>query len=90
MAPSSLWPEDSPILAGIEVLSAIIQFPDWPFSWFMSASAPILSGYQLEHRGRWSQVPHLHLDRTGRCLDVHKQSARRALIGRASPSLRLI
>ena len=55
--PDQLW--GNPELAASEVLSAVIQFPDWPLSWFNGASAPNLSGFQLEYSGKWLRVPYL-------------------------------
>ena len=56
--PDSFWGQDN--LAASEVLSALIQFPEWPLAWFNGASAPILTGYQLKYDGNWSNVPYLH------------------------------
>lgn len=53
-SPDSLWGQ--PDLAGSEVLSALIQFPEWPRTWVNGALAPNLSGYQLLHREEWSRV----------------------------------
>lgn len=53
--PDSLWGQSD--LAASEVLSALIQFPEWPLAWFNGASAPNLSGYQLKYEGNWSDVP---------------------------------
>lgn len=35
-------------IAASEILSALIQFPEWPRAWRGSASAPNLSGYRLD------------------------------------------
>jgi hypothetical protein len=51
----SLW--GRPNLAASEVLSALIQFPDWPLAWFDGVSAPNLAGYQLKFNGAWLRVP---------------------------------
>lgn len=53
---SSLTFWGQPDLAGPEVFSALIQFPDWPMLWPL-ASLPNLSGYQLEHEGDWAYMP---------------------------------
>jgi hypothetical protein len=45
--------------AASEVLSALIQFPDWPLWWSKGASAPNLKGYQIKHKGSWSYVPYI-------------------------------
>ena len=53
--PESLWNRAD--IAASEVFSALIQFPMWSLEWFNGASAPNLSGYQLEHDGNWLAVP---------------------------------
>lgn len=53
--PDKLWGQSN--LAASEVLSALIQFPDWCLSWFNGASAPNLSGYQMKYGADWSFVP---------------------------------
>ena len=53
--PDSLWGNAN--LAGSEVLSALIQFPDWPLAWFDSASTPKLAGYQSRYFDTWTGVP---------------------------------
>jgi hypothetical protein len=53
--PDSLW--DQPDMAASEVLSALIQFPDWCLSWFNGASAPNLPGFQLKYDGNWQHCP---------------------------------
>ena len=51
--------------AASEVFSALIQFPDWPFSWFDGASAPNIEGYArltgVSPIGQefWDDVPYL-------------------------------
>lgn len=61
--PETLWGQAD--LAASEVLSALIQFPDWPLAWDNESEfAPYLSGYQywydLRDEARWD-VPSLHL-----------------------------
>ena len=56
--PDSLWGQSD--LAASEVLSALIQFPEWSLAWFNGASAPNLLGYQLKYDGSWSIVPYLY------------------------------
>lgn len=56
--PDRLWGRAD--LAGAEVLSAVIQFPDWPLSWFNGASAPSLSGCVVKYVAGWSRVPYLY------------------------------
>jgi hypothetical protein len=53
--PDSLWGQAN--CAASEVLSALIQFPEWPLTWFDDAPAPCLTGYQLKYDGNWSCVP---------------------------------
>ena len=43
-------------VATTEVISAIIQFPGWPLAWSNGASAPLLTGYQVDYWD-WSKVP---------------------------------
>ncbi len=54
--PNTLWGQ--PNLAASEVLSALIQFPDWPLAWIEGVSAPQLTGYQhMADQGNWALVP---------------------------------
>lgn len=53
--PDWLWGQSD--LASYEVLSALIQFPDWPLGWFKGASAPNLNGFQIKYRRKWTVVP---------------------------------
>lgn len=55
--PDSFWGQAD--TAASEVFTALIQFPEWPLAWFNGASAPNLSGYQLNYDGNWSDVPYL-------------------------------
>jgi hypothetical protein len=65
VSPATLWNKEN--LAASEVLSAIIQFPDWPLEWIdADASRPYLSGYQLERNGQWSDVPAIMYNRPDR------------------------
>jgi hypothetical protein len=84
--PDALWGQDS--LAASEVLSALIQFPSWPLAWFNDASAPNLSGYQLEHDGEWSSVPYLSRWDGGEQLDLVDRWAGSPDEYWASPSVR--
>lgn len=52
-------------LAGSEVLTGMIQFPDWSLAWYNGASAPHLGGYQLKREGKWSGVPFLNRSDSG-------------------------
>ena len=85
--PVLLWGQDN--LAASEVLSALIQFPDWPLAWFKGASAPNLAGYQLKRDGGWLCVPYLH--RRDPSFDLLELSACWAVCGAcdwSSPSVR--
>jgi len=84
--PDMLWNQDN--LAASEVLSALIQFPDWLHAWFRSASAPNLSGYQLKYGGTWSRVPVLHRWDDEERLELLADSADRRHSYWASPSVR--
>ena len=68
--PDSFWGQ--PNLAASEVLSALIQFPDWPLAWYKDGvSAPNLTGYQLKWDTAWSGVPCLSRWDDGRRLKLH-------------------
>lgn len=84
--PDSFWGQAD--TAASEVFSALIQFPDWPLAWFNGASAPNLTGYQLQCGGNWSHVPYLSRwddDRRLR-LDAHWADHQRGYW--SSPSVR--
>lgn len=51
----------NPRLAGPEVLSALIHYPEWALSWSSSVPAPILGGYRVNHEKGLS-VPYLRRD----------------------------
>ena len=55
--PDTFWGQTG--IAASEIFSALIQFPEWSLAWFNGASAPNLTGYQLEYDGKWSSVPSL-------------------------------
>lgn len=84
--PESFWGQDD--IAASEVLSALIQFPDWNLSWFNGASAPNLSGYQLKYDADWSHVPCLRRWGVGRQLELRGHWADLRLGLWASPSVR--
>lgn len=84
--PNSILDRSS--LAAGEVLSALIQFPDWCFSWFDDASAPILSGYQVLHNGAWSHVPFLDWMHDRRKLELYSDGAGDRYRFWASPIIR--
>lgn len=86
--PDTFW--NRPLsMAGPEVFSALIQFPEWPLTWFFGASAPNLAGYQLKHNSVWFGVPAVSLvsDPTVR-LVLSNLWANCASEHRASPSVR--
>lgn len=58
--PPREW-SDLPSVAASEVFSALIQFPDWCFSWPTGSPAPNLSGYQVNKTGDWSHTPYVAL-----------------------------
>lgn len=84
--PDSFWGQAD--LAASEVFSALIQFPEWSLAWFNGASAPNLSGYQLEDNGSWSLVPSLRRWDGDRRLMLHGFLADRISDLRSSPSVR--
>jgi hypothetical protein len=53
-SPDSFWGQAD--IAASEVLSALIQFPEWPLAWLNGASPPNISGYQLKDGGTWSNA----------------------------------
>lgn len=84
--PDSLWGQAN--LAGCEVFSALIQFPNWHFSWLSTSAAPNLSGYQLKDDEGWLCVPTIYKRNKNSAL--HLSSARAFLQDNywASPSVR--
>lgn len=56
--PDTLW--DQANTAASEVLSAVIQFPDWTSTWLKGAAAPNLPGYQHRSNGEWHNVLYLY------------------------------
>lgn len=59
-----------PDVAGCEVLSALIQFPDWPLAWGDGAAAPCLSGLELMGNARWTHTLCISLDERRRRLSM--------------------
>lgn len=55
--PCSFW--GNPDLAGLEVLSALIQFPRWSQSWHGRTYKPSMSGLQMNSMGSWRNVPYV-------------------------------
>lgn len=84
--PDSFWGQAD--IAASEVLSALIQFPEWPLAWFNGASAPNLSGYQLKYDGNWSNVPCLTRWDYDRQLGLHDDWADYRYDDWSSPSVR--
>jgi hypothetical protein len=84
--PDKFWGQ--PNLAASEVFSALIQFPDWPLSWFNGASAPNLAGYQFKYDGSWSVVPCVSRWGSSRRLKLSADWAVSAVSRWASPSVR--
>jgi len=87
--PDSLWGQDN--LAASEVLSALIQFPDWPLYWnkgVNGAAAPNLSGYQLGRDDTWSRVPFLYRWTSVRALALGSCWAGTVNVNWASPTVR--
>ena len=50
------------LAAASEVVSALIQFRDWPLSWLGRDASPILSGYEYEGGDGRMYAPRLELD----------------------------
>lgn len=84
--PDSFWGQAD--VAASEVLSALIQFPDWSLSWFNGASAPNLAGYQLKYDENWSSVPCHNLWDDGHRLELSAYLAACDRSRCASPSVR--
>lgn len=86
-SPASLWGKSN--LAASEVLSAVIQYPDWCLTWFKGTPAPNLSGYRIAEDGRWSRT--LYLDRVedSRQLELRSHWADSIDQRWASPSVRV-
>jgi hypothetical protein len=86
--PDSLWVLGLPNLAVGEVLSAMIQFPDWPLAWFDRSFAPFLSGYQLKHNETWTRVLCVERWDDDRQLRLNVEWADNSSPRSASPSIR--
>lgn len=59
-----LW-DGQVALAGPEVISAIIQSPEWPLTWSDGAPAPTLAGYQLRQGKDWTYTLYIGLEEIG-------------------------
>lgn len=53
--PDSFWGRAD--IAASEVLSALIQFPQWPLAWRCDAPVPTLAGYRITYLNHFSLVP---------------------------------
>lgn len=84
--PDKFWGQSN--LAASEVFSALIQFPDWPLSWFKGASAPNLTGYQFKYDSDWSRVPFVYRWDGSRRLRLYAHWAGSGNAYWASPSVR--
>lgn len=84
--PDSFWGWAD--VAASEVLSALIQFPDWSLSWFNGASAPNLAGYQIKYDANWSYGPYLDRWDVNHRLGLDNGWTVRGGSGFASPSVR--
>lgn len=60
--PCKFW--NNADLAASEVISALIQFPEWPLAWRKDASVPFMAGYQLDSEYSSSLTP--YVDRSDR------------------------
>lgn len=82
---NSFW--SRPDCAADEVLSALIQFPEWPSTWFKGASAPMLSGYQALYCDGWGSVPVIERWNSSQ-LELFYASADAQFEDRSCPSVR--
>lgn len=87
-SPASFWDQSEVTLAASEILSALIQFPEWPLAWLNGASAPCLTGYQLKYDGNWSDVPYLRRWSSVRQLQLYDAGAIHRNDDWSSPSVR--
>lgn len=78
-------------LAGTEVLMATLLFPEWA-KLFSSGAVPrpALSGLRLFESGRWASVPFFGNWRDGEQFGLGSYGATSRLVGRTSPSVRLL
>ena len=85
--PDELWGNAD--LAASEVLSALIQFPDWCLTWYNGAAEPYLAGYQLKLGTDWSAVPRIQKLRWGKNYELQLSGhwACYDSVGWASPSV---
>ena len=86
--PEDLWSDSD--LAGPEVLSALIQFPDWPLSWTSDNPAPFVSGYQAQRMGKWECVPYLTIFKNHKELKLNFTFADEDGDHRPSPVVRVL
>lgn len=84
--PDKFW--DQTNIASTEVLSALIQFPDWSLSWPDKASTPSLSGCRIKCGRSWSYVPYLQRRDDVRHLELGCHWSGGVNDFRSSPSVR--
>lgn len=84
--PDSFWGQTN--IAASEVLSALIQFPEWSLAWLNGASSPNLTGYQLRVNGNWSLIPRLSRWDGDRRVELFNYWANHRADGSSSPSVR--
>lgn len=87
-SPDTFWYQAD--VAGPEVLSAIIQFPQWPLMWYgKGLSSPYLAGYQTRPTPKQTFVPCLdRWDGYIRELSLSTEKADSSRVIYASPSVR--
>lgn len=50
--------DNAEVIAGHEVLSAMIQFPEWMLTWSQNGTSPLLGGYLMVGDYSWPHVPY--------------------------------
>lgn len=93
LTPASLWGAGAPVRDGIapaagEVLSALIQFPNWCRAWF-GGTVINMAGYQLKRDGRWASLPRVSRWDDGSSLTLSPGPADRGSAHDVSPSIRV-
>lgn len=90
--PYYVWDDMRHHVASSEVLSALIQFPDWPLAWLHGAAAPHIAGYRYAGlNATWSRCLYLrcHVVPVNR-LGLYQDSASLHSKNWASPSVRVL
>jgi hypothetical protein len=77
-------------LAASEVLSALIQFPEWCLSWTEGGASPCLSGTQVPNIHGWPEVLYLDLWESDKKLYLVGGNAAEGHEDWASPSVRVL